>query len=142
MPNHVRITDELSDGELTMFHSLLSDRRTTHAKAVEWLRDRGHGMSKTRVGVYVQRFRRRPVFSHLVRMGVSTDAGMRLQILQASERLKGEQLAHLAVFSAYLLTIFVSDTEGRTGQRIVAAKQDKNTHAKPGIEGRVSGRRE
>lgn len=128
MPNHVRITDELSDGELTMFHSLLSDRRTTHAKAVEWLRDRGHGMSKSRVGAYVQRFRRRPVFSHLVRMGVSTDEEMRRQVMQASERLQGEQLAHLAVLSAYLLTIYGSDTEGSKDQGNVAAKKGTLDH--------------
>ena len=128
MPNHVRITDELSDGELTMFHSLLSDRRTTTATAVEWLCERGHRISYSAVGEYVQRFRQRPVFAHLVSMGISTADGMRTQILQASERLQGEQLAHLAVFAGYLLTICGSGAEGRTGQQTVGETgQDRHT---------------
>ena len=112
MAVHTRITNELSDDELGIFHALLFDRRTTIDNATEWLRERGHGIGHTAVGNYVQRFRRRPVFAHLVSMGVSTDAQMRLRVCQASKQLQGEQLAHLAVFSAYLLTIGGSETTG------------------------------
>ena len=139
---HTRIMDELSDGELRTLYSLLSNRRITITKAIEWLRDRGHTMSKSAVARYVQRFRapsKKPVFAHLVNMGISTEDEMRSHIQQASRQLQGEELAHLAVFSAYLLTISGAGLKtAAEGVAVPAALRQRNEQLRIGIDGSIT----
>jgi hypothetical protein len=92
----------LNDRELATFRRLAIDPRVSVDDLHEWLRQRGHTISRTAVHNFRAHARDRGMFPTREALDCRDDAALRRKIRVCAEAMSGGELASLAVLAAFL----------------------------------------